>query len=184
MKGFVETIRLARAAPARAAVVAGLLSSLALASPAWSGSVLLSDSSLVTGNQSNVFSFDAPGPGTVSVQLTNIDWPQPLASLSFVAATGSKVLASWSDPASQSQGNLTFQVPGGGRYFADISATAAGGLDLGVYSFTIQFSPATTGVPLGASGGFLLCGLLLLLGLSLGHRLPLPAAAPEGLLPR
>lgn len=134
-----------------------LLLSLAAAPVTHAESVLLNDTTLVSGSQSGVFSFQTPGPGTLSVKLTDIDWPQTLSSLSFMATSGNKVLASWSDTASQSAMTLSFQVTGG-RYFADVLATAGGPLDLGVYSLSIQFMP-TAPVPLPASGLLLLAGL-------------------------
>jgi len=134
-----------------------LLLSLVVAPVTHAESVLLNDTTLVSGSQSGVFSFQAPGPGTLSVTLTDIDWPQTLNSLSFMASTGNQVLASWSDTASQSAVTLSFQVTGG-RYFADVLATAGGALDLGVYSLCIKFTP-TAPVPLPESGVLLLVGL-------------------------
>ncbi len=142
----------------RTAGVCCVLLGMLLSSAARAESVLLADTTLVSGSQSAVFSFQAPGPGTLSVEITNVDWPQMLSSLSFMATNGSQVLASWSDTVSQSQGSLSFQVAGG-RYFADIMATAGGTLDLGVYSLCIQFKP-TSPVPLPATAVLLLTGLL------------------------
>lgn len=142
---------------ARARWALWLLLSLLAAPVTHAESVLLSDTTLVSGSQSAVFSFQAPGPGTLSIQLTDIDWPQTLSSLSFMATSGNQVLASWSDSASQSAVTLSFQVTGG-HYFADVLATAGGALDLGVYSLCIQFNP-TSPVPLPATGGLLLAGL-------------------------
>lgn len=136
-------------------------------SGARAATVLLSDTTLITGSESAVFSFDAPGPGTVSVQLTNLDWPQALSSLSLAATSANQVL--WSSPSSQAALVGTqdpfFQVAKGGTYFADVMATAGGALDLGVYSLSITFTPAGAPVPLPASGGLLLVGILVLIGL-------------------
>ena len=76
--------------------------------------VLVSNTSLVAGSQSSVYSFQAPGPGTVVAQVTNVDWPQTLNSLSFTASSASQVMASWSDPPSQTSQTLSFQVAGPG----------------------------------------------------------------------
>lgn len=135
----------------------GLLATVANAS-----TMLVSDTTLVTGSESAVFSFEAPGSGTLTVQLTNLDWPQALGSLSFVASTGNHVLSSWSDPSSDSTGLLSFQVVAGDRYFADVMAAAGGPLDLGAYSFCVDFTPAGSPVPLPASGVLLAGGLSLL----------------------
>lgn len=120
-------------------------------------SVLVADTTLVSGSETAVFSFDAPGPGTVSVQLTNLNWPQALSSLSFLATNANQVLSSWSEPAGSSAAqSLSFQLAAGGTYFADVTATAGGVLDLGAYSFALNFTPAAPPVPLPSSGALLL----------------------------
>jgi hypothetical protein len=125
-----------------------------------SGIVLVNDTSLVTGSQSAVFSFQAPAAGTVVAQVTNVDWPQALSSLSFVAGSATKILSSWSESGSQQSATLTFDVSGPGMYFADIKATAGGPLDLGVYSMCIKF---TSAVPLPSTAWLLAAGLVALL---------------------
>jgi hypothetical protein len=128
--------------------------------PSPAATVLVSDTSLVTGSQSSVFLFQAPAPGTIVAQVTNIDWPQTLSSLTFVATSANRVVTSWSDPPSQLSQTLSFQVVSPGTYFADITATAGGPLNLGVYSFSITFVPAVPPVPLPSAGWLLLAGLL------------------------
>ena len=151
------------------------------ATVAQASTVLVSDTTLVTGSQSATFSFQAPGPGTVSVQLTDLDWPQALSSLSFMAATPGQVLASGS-PSSTMQ-SFAFQVAAGGAYFADVMAAAGGSLDLGAYSFYLSFTPAGTPVPLPSSGVLLLCGVAGLIGLlRLRRSMRGHAAAPVAVL--
>src|SRR5215472_4460346 len=132
---------------------------------AHAGSQVLADTTLVSGSSSNVFSFQASGPGVATVQLTNIAWPQNLTSLSFLATTPGEVLSQWSDPpvSGTTTQTLSFAVPNSGTYFADVMATAGGPLDLGVYSLSISFTP--NAVPLPPSGLLLLTGLLLGVGL-------------------
>jgi len=132
---------------------------------AHAGSQVLADTTLVSGSSSNVFSFQASGPGVATVQLTNVAWPQNLSSLSFLAASPSEVLSSWSDPpvTGTTTQTLSFLVPSGGTYFADVTATAGGALDLGVYSLSISFTP--NAVPLPSTGRLLLSALLLGAGL-------------------
>jgi hypothetical protein len=125
--------------------------------------VLVSSTSLVIGSQSTVYSFQATGAGTMVAQVTNVDWPQLLSSLSFTAGSANHVMSSWSDPGSQLSATLSFNVSGPGMYFADILATAGGPLDLGVYSLSIKFLPATAPVPLPAPAWLLLAGLAALL---------------------
>lgn len=166
----------------RAATLAALLLALIQPMTASADSVLLSDSNLVSGSQSSVFSFEAPGPGTVSVQITNVAWPQTLNSLSFVATTANHVLSSWSmsgapPPTSTSQ-TLFFQVASGGSYFADVAASAGGPLDLGVYSLSVTFAPATSPVPLPGAAWLLLAGIMALLALSkFAQQRPAPSPA-------
>jgi hypothetical protein len=151
------------------------------ATVAHASTLLISDTTLVTGNETAVFSFSVPGPGTVSVQLTNLDWPQALSSLSFMATTGNSVLSSGLDAGSGAQ-SYAFSVPGGGTYFADVMATAGGSLDLGAYSFCLTFKPAGGPVPLPSSGVLLLCGALALLGFAGWRRRTRGAAAAPMLL--
>jgi hypothetical protein len=134
----------------------------ALAAAQVHASTLLTDTTLVTGSQSSVFSFDAPGPGTVTVELSDINWPQPLSSLNFLASSGDAVLSSWSTSGSATQ---YFQIAAGGPFFADVTATAGGSLDVGVYSLTLLFTPAAP-VPLPSAAALLLAACLVLLALS------------------
>jgi hypothetical protein len=136
--------------------------------PARADMLLLSDTTLVTGTESAVFSFAAPGPGTVTAQLTNLDWPQALSGLSFMASAPGQVLASWaspSNPSGPSTQSLTFQVGQAGTYYANVTATPGGPLDIGVYSFTLHFSNGSSAVPLPASGWLLAAAVIVLIGM-------------------
>jgi hypothetical protein len=161
--------------PAGMSTWAALLLSCVLAIPAARADmVLVSDTTLVSGTQSWVYSFNVPGPGTITVQLSNLAWPQQLSALSFLASSAEHVMSSWSD-----EGGLrtdSFELTRGGTYFADIIATAQGPLDLGVYSLLLGFTPASAPVPLPESGRLLLGGALLLLALAWALRRS-PAAA-------
>jgi len=161
------------------AVPAALLLCTMAVSAARADMVLLGDTTLVTGQRASVYSFKAPAAGTVTVQLTNLAWPEALSSLSFMATDGSQVLSSWSapsSPAGPSTQTMMFQVSGSGAYFADVMATAGGPLDLGLYSLSLNFAPAGS-VPLPSSGGLLAVALVLLLGLLWGRR-PVDMAEP------
>ena len=124
--------------------------------------MLLSDTALVSGTQSAVFSFDAPSAGTVTATLSNLPWPAPLSTLSFVATSATETLSSWSAPVAQAE---SFQV-GPGTYFAHIMAAATGPLNLGLYSLNLSFAPAVGPVPLPASDWLLVVGVLVLFGLT------------------
>lgn len=120
-------------------------------------SLLVAQTTLISGTESTVDSFSVPSAGTVTVQLSDLPWPQALSSLSFMATSGNQVLSSWSTLTS---GVESFQVTPG-TYFAHVTGTAAGALDLGLYSMTLSFQPAGT-VPLPGSAWLLVIGLLAL----------------------
>lgn len=139
------------------------LAGLAATPQAWADSILLAQTTLVSGTESTVDSFTTTGAGTVSVTLQNLNWPTQLTALSFSATSASQVLASWSAAGTSITGmSTTFDV-GAGTYFAHIMATAGGALNLGLYSMMMTFSPT---VPLPASGWMLLTGIFVLGGLA------------------
>ena len=91
--------------------------------------MLLSSTTMVSGSESATYSFNAPGDGTVTAELTNLGWPDQLSALSFDATTATDSVSSWSvQGAAQTE---TFQVAPG-DYFAHITAAASGPLDLGL----------------------------------------------------
>ena len=157
--------------------VVALLALLLHGVPARAGNQVLADTTLVSGSSSEVFSFQASGPGVATVQLTNVDWPQNLTSMNFLAGSPGQVLSQWSDPpaAGTTTQVLSFLVPSGGTYFADVSATAGGNLDLGVYSLAIYFTP--NAVPLPGSGWLLLGAVLIGIALLFVQRSRRGAAA-------
>jgi hypothetical protein len=124
--------------------------------------MLLATTDLVSGSSAATFSFNAPGNGTVSAQIASVPWPVPLSQLSFDASTATNTLASWSGPATTTPQVESFQV-GAGTYYAHVAATAAGSLDIGLYSLLLTFTPSA--VPLPAAGGLLAIGCLVLFGL-------------------
>jgi hypothetical protein len=153
--------RVSRAGPL-AAVLAVLM--VVVHSPAaHADALLLASTNLVTGSSAATFSFNAPGSGTVTAQISSMPWPVPLSALSFSATTATNTLSSWSTTGAMAAPQIeSFQV-GAGTYFAHVMATAGGSLDLGLYSLMLTFSPSA--VPLPAAGGMLLIGLLVLFAL-------------------
>src|SRR5215469_16213642 len=115
--------------------MAGALGALlvGVSSPARADMLLLGNTTMVTGTETAVFSFTAPSSGTVTAELTNLDWPTTLSGLSFLATSGSQVLASWSDPLQPGANThaLAFQVSHPGTYFANVTATPGGPMDIG-----------------------------------------------------
>jgi hypothetical protein len=131
---------------------------LAVAPHVRAETMLLSDTTMVYGTQSAVFSFTAPTDGMVTASLQNIAWPTPLNQLTFSATSATGVLSSWSAPVGDIE---SFHV-GAGTYFAHIMASATGPLNLGVFSLAMSFAPSA--VPLPASVGLLMIAVLALLG--------------------
>jgi hypothetical protein len=144
------------------------LAGLFVAPHAWADSILIAQTTLVSGTESTVDSFVAPSAGTVTVDLQSLNWPASLDSLSFSATSASQVLASWSATGLASD-VATFDV-GAGTYFAHIMATAGGVLDMGIYSLTMTFAPNAPSVPLPSSGWMLLTGMFVLAGLARAMR--------------
>lgn len=116
--------------------------------------ILLEQSGLISGHQSFVYSFATPGSGTLSVRLSNLDWPERLASLSFALTTATGVLHSVAEP-----GDFSFDIGTAGALYAHVAGTAQGSLDLGLFSLRISFQPAASPVPLPAGIWMLLAGI-------------------------
>jgi hypothetical protein len=144
------------------AIMLVMLTTLGHSSLAHADTLLLASTDLVSGSSAATFSFNTPGSGTVTARISSLPWPVPLSALSFSATTASQTLSSWSGSSPTAPQVETFQV-GSGTYFAHVSATAAGSLNLGLYSLMLTFSPSA--VPLPTAGGLLLIGLLVLFGL-------------------
>jgi len=178
MKGKDMNTTIQKRTSLKLALVAPVaLAALAAAPHARADSILLAQTTLVTGSVSTVDSFTAPSAGKVTVDLTSISWPAALSSLSFSAASANKVLASWNGTGVSSD-VATFDVAAG-TYYTHILATAGGTLDVGLYSMLLTFSPSTSTVPLPASGWMLLTGLFVLAGLARSvRRFELTGTAP------
>ncbi len=134
------------------------LTCLAIAPHARADSILLAQTTLVSGTEYTVDAFTAPSAGKVTVNLQNLNWPTALNALSFSMTSASQVLSPESDP-------TAFDV-GAGTYFAHIMATAGGDLNLGLWSLMVTFNPTASPVPLPASDWMLLTGMFVLAGLA------------------
>jgi hypothetical protein len=147
--------------------VLALLAALGMAQApqARADTLLLSNTTLVTGTQSSVMSFTTPGDGFITATLQNLTWQKSLQALSFQATSGADVLASWSD--SSPMKTETFKVTAG-NYFAHIVATTADADDVGLYSLSLIFTP--NAVPLPASSLLLLTGIFGLFLISRNRR--------------
>ena len=118
--------------------------------------VLYDGIGFLQGTQSFVDSFDLPSAGTLTVTLSDIAWPQPLADLDLLVTSTKGALGP-----ETGAGTYTFNV-NGGDVFAEWFGTAQGPLNAGVYSLKIDFQPNALPVPLPTSALLLLSGLALL----------------------
>lgn len=132
--------------------VAGLAAALPQAARA--NEVLYDSIGFMQGQQSFSDSFSVDGPGTLTVTLSDIAWPVPLASLNFVLGTAQEMLGPVIGP-----GTASYQVSGG-NLVAQWFGTAQGPMATGVYGLKLEFTPAT--VPLPTAIALLLSGLALL----------------------
>jgi len=121
--------------------------------------VLYNGTGFLQGTQSFVQSFNLSTPGTLTVSLTNVAWPQQLASLNLLLTSTNGALGP-----EMGAGSSTFNTKAG-DVFAQWFGTAQGPLNAGVYSMEIEFQPGTLGnpVPLPTSIALLLSGLGLLI---------------------
>jgi hypothetical protein len=111
------------------------------------------------GTQSFSDTFNLTAPGTLTVTLTNVAWPQPLASLNFLLSTDHGMMGP-----EMGAGTYSFNIVAGGNVFAQWFGTAQGPLNAGVYGLKIEFEPlGGTAVPLPTSVVLLLSALALLL---------------------
>ena len=123
---------------------------------AQAGEVLYDGTGFMVGQQTFTDSFVLPGPGTLTITLSDVAWPDLLASLDLVVGTAQGLLGP-----EMGVGTQSFQVSGG-DVFAQWFGTAQGPLDAGAYGLKIEFAPSATPVPLPSSVVLLLSGLLLL----------------------
>jgi hypothetical protein len=119
---------------------------------------LLQQSTMVIDQQSNVYSFTAPGPGMAYVVLSDVLWPTLLTSLNMSVTTPGSVLGTLNV-----DGELDLTLSKGGTYYIDVAGKAGGALDVGLYSLQVNFVPQGA-VPLPGSAALLLGGLLALGG--------------------
>lgn len=110
----------------------------------------------VYGSATNLYSFEAPGPGTVWVSVSDVNWPEAFQSLSTSIVSSHNVLGQVSG-----SGTLDVSVSQAGMLYACIAGIAGNtlGLDVGMYSLHVGFAPAGTPVPLPESFRLLLVGL-------------------------
>jgi hypothetical protein len=143
----------------RQIVMMGMFGAGAVAAgSAGAAEVIYDGAGFIRGQQAGMESFNVSGPGTLTVQLSNVAWPVPLGSLNAVISSASGLLGP-----EMGAGIESFQVTGAGEIFAQWFGTAQGPLDVGVYAMKIDFQPSgVMPVPLPTSIGLLVSGLALL----------------------
>jgi len=126
---------------------------------------VLAKSTMVSGIQSNRYEFNAPGPGTLSVTLTDMTWPERLTSLTADLYSPTSVLGKVGGDQS-----VNFEINSQGLFAAVIFATAGNnlGLNMGSFSVSIDYRTSAPEVPLPPAVTALLTGLALL-GLARVH---------------
>jgi hypothetical protein len=164
MKTTIKTIR----PPLKLGLLAPLaVACLSMAPHARADTILLAQTTLISGTEATDDTFTAKSAGAITMDLQGLSWPLPLQALSFSITSASQVLEQSSGTDMMSD-VLTFNV-NPGTYYAHIMATAGSGpLELGLYSMLMTFTASSTpppSVPLPASGWMLLTGMFVLIGL-------------------
>lgn len=130
-----------------------LLSSLLLGFCAGAqAETLFYTTSLVTGLNVNVANLELDSPGTLTVKLADLDFPDLLQTLSFALSDGTQNLLQQSG-----SGSWTYNVTTPGTLFATFYAEPVAGAQGGLYFAHISYDVAP--VPLPAAGWLLLSGL-------------------------
>jgi len=133
--------------------------------------VLYDGVGFLQGTQSFSDSFTVSAPGSLTVTLGNVGWPQPLTTLDLLVSSSSGVLAPSLDASTVMSATETLNVAAGNISANWFGTAAAGGLNAGVYSVEIQYQ-ATPTVPLPTSIGLFLSGLALLAWQRRAKRVP------------
>lgn len=138
-----------------------------LAAPAQADPIgLLAQTGIISGRQSFVYQLQVTTPGTMTVQLADLNWQGRLSDLTFSLSNADGLLGEMRggrvSPNSASPGAVLsssvqmFEVTSPGTYYAYLSATATGPYGLGLFSLNATLAPA---VPLPAAIWLLLAGL-------------------------
>jgi hypothetical protein len=133
---------------------------------------LMTQTTLVSSQQTNLYSFDAPGAGTLSVTLKDWAFPMPLQELTASILSQDQVLGSW-DSSKDTDWSFAVPISGSGLFDAFVAAQAGSSqpFQFGAYSMSISFQPAASPVPLPPAFGLLLGGIGLLGAMTLVERI-------------
>jgi hypothetical protein len=114
---------------------------------------LYDSTTFVTGPSLNVTTLNVNAPGTLTIKLTDLQWPEALGSLSFSLTSATNILG-----AHTGAGTFSYDVEAAGSLFASIFATGGGESRTGLYGVNVNFAPLAP-VPLPAAGLLLASGL-------------------------
>jgi hypothetical protein len=142
----------------RRLVAAAKLGLLALTLAFFADTVLLDQSGLVFGAQTDSFQFTAPSGGTLEIQLTDFVWPTALQDLTLSITSATNTLDTLLGP-----GHTSMTLDAGGTYYAHIMGHAGGQWNMGAFGLLATFSQQVAPVPLPAGATLLVGGVLAML---------------------
>ena len=130
----------------------------------------MEQTTLVFGQQTNLYSFDTTGAGTLSISLKDWDFPVALQQFTASILSQDQVLGSL-DPSASGDWQFSVPIQSAGPFDAFVAAQAGtfDGLQLGAYSMSITFTPSP--VPLPPALDLLLGGVGLLGAVTLLERI-------------
>jgi hypothetical protein len=137
-------------------------STLGLDESPGAGSVLYSGSQLIQGNGASAVMLSLPSAGELFLTLTDLNFPDPFASLKFALTNAQTALVGLTDA-----GTMTFSAASPTTLYANVFATTQPTTDLGLYNLTVTFV-AQVGLP--ATGGLLASVTLIAMALELVWR--------------
>ena len=146
--------------------------------------VLVAETTFFEGSESQTVPVSVSGAGVLDISLTDLAWPDKLASLSFFLSNGSSLLTP------QAGSTTAFKVTDAETLYVTISGLAgslgiAGLPNFGLYSLDVTFAPQQAPVPILPSAWLLISGLAALLGTRLRFsRLRVPSAGRRSALAR
>jgi hypothetical protein len=133
------------------AAILVLFTSVLIARQAHAGQIL-EETGLFVGQTSAQYSLNVSSAGTLSLNLIDYAWPSPLSDLTLQIASPTQILGQMSGA-----GIDSLALSGPGTYYAYVTGSATGSLDLGAYGLIADFQ--ATPVPLPASISLLLGGI-------------------------
>jgi hypothetical protein len=126
--------------------------------------MLFQGSELVQGSTAMVTPLQLDTAGSLSLTLTDMNFPESLGALSFAVTDANTLLKSMDGP-----GVMTLDVAGPTTLYADVFATAQGSANVGLFNLQVSFTSLAP-VPLPPSG--LLLAMILAAMLLFGWRRP------------